>query len=234
MTDQPTDKGGVRWAVGDVLQHPCGSQWELIEHLGGKHDDWRGRCIVGHPRPGYGSGENIGRERTFHREYMDRTFSKTLWPQPKEETGWEWPEEIDVMGNDSDAPPTSFGVWAPAGVHDLSKWETRRYVPKQELDEISDSLQAESDANFEYGEREEARAEAAEQKLGEVEAAAAELVADLARRGASADQVRLGGGDTSRLRGKVQAYSHAAELAAQILLAALQTSKPDPTQKGDE
>jgi hypothetical protein len=71
--------GEDRWQLGDVLQHPCGSRWELIEHIGGEHDDWRGRCVQSHwPKGPAGRGEQLGVERTFHREYMDRTFTRVL------------------------------------------------------------------------------------------------------------------------------------------------------------
>lgn len=63
------------WHVGQRLRHPAGSEWELVEHVGGEGDDWRGRCVVGTVRAGYVGGEAEGKEQVFHREYMDRTFT---------------------------------------------------------------------------------------------------------------------------------------------------------------
>ena len=60
------------WKVGQILRHPGGSTWELIEHVGGEHDDWRGRCVAGELFSGV---DRVGNEMTFHREYMDRTFT---------------------------------------------------------------------------------------------------------------------------------------------------------------
>lgn len=75
------------WAVGQILRHPSGSEWELVEHLDGKeHDDWRARRVRG---MSLGSG-GVGEERVFHREYMDRTF--TVVTQPNHGTE-EKPEE---------------------------------------------------------------------------------------------------------------------------------------------
>jgi hypothetical protein len=58
---------------------------------------------------------------------------------------------------------------------------------KAELAEISESLQAESDANFGDFEKERTRAEAAEKKLDEVEALLERFVASLS----PADQKRI-------------------------------------------
>lgn len=60
----------TEWEVGQILRHPAGSQWELTAHPGGDEDDWEAICrLVG---PG---GQHLGEPRTFHREYMDRTFT---------------------------------------------------------------------------------------------------------------------------------------------------------------
>lgn len=34
------------WRVGQLLRHPNGTEWELIEHIGGEQDDWRIRKLA--------------------------------------------------------------------------------------------------------------------------------------------------------------------------------------------
>lgn len=60
---------------GELLRHPNGSEWQVRERLGGDQDDYRCRRVVGTEQA------NItGEERVFHREYMDRTFTRDLGP----------------------------------------------------------------------------------------------------------------------------------------------------------
>ena len=65
-----------RWKVGQILRHPAGSEWELLRHIGGEDDDWFAACVT----PGPGADLAVRCNRSFHREYMDRTF--TLEDQP--------------------------------------------------------------------------------------------------------------------------------------------------------
>jgi hypothetical protein len=66
-----------RWKVGQILRHPSGGAWELIEHFDGKeHDDWLARRTESMHLGGGGIGET----KIFHREYMDRTFSVAARP----------------------------------------------------------------------------------------------------------------------------------------------------------
>lgn len=67
----------TRWKVGQRLRHPIGSEWELVEHVGGVGDDWRARCVRAQL-----NGSEFGQDRVFHREYMDRTFEVAPDPAP--------------------------------------------------------------------------------------------------------------------------------------------------------
>ena len=61
-----------RWAVGQILRHPNGGDWKLIERLGPEpFADWLGEVVYA---PAH-LGTPVGTQRTFHREYMDRTFT---------------------------------------------------------------------------------------------------------------------------------------------------------------
>lgn len=77
-----------RWAVGQRLRHPAdGSEWELVEHIGGYEDDWRARCVKASTHS-QAVGYRPGHERTFHREYMDRTFG--IARQTDHPQGWHY------------------------------------------------------------------------------------------------------------------------------------------------
>lgn len=58
----------------------------------------------------------------------------------KERAVKEWPERIDVIDG-HEGPPDAFGLWAPAGTHDLSKWETRVYVPQQRVNALVEAVE---------------------------------------------------------------------------------------------
>lgn len=55
--------------VGQLVRHRIGSEWKLLEHVGGMGDDWHAECVTSHT-----DGPRLGEIRTFHREYMDRSF----------------------------------------------------------------------------------------------------------------------------------------------------------------
>lgn len=61
-----------RWRVGQIVRHRIGSEWKLIENRRsrGGEDDWRAECVTSHT-----DGPRLGEIRTFHREYMDRSFT---------------------------------------------------------------------------------------------------------------------------------------------------------------
>jgi len=81
LSTQPgSGEGEECWAVGQILRHPNGSEWELVDHLVWKeHDDWQARC-VGHQAPTAPGSWPRGAQRVFHREYMDRTFTVVSHP----------------------------------------------------------------------------------------------------------------------------------------------------------
>lgn len=61
-----------RWALDDVLRHRVGSEWKLVEHVGGPEDDWIAECVASNRRPWFDG--KVGERKLFHREYMDRAF----------------------------------------------------------------------------------------------------------------------------------------------------------------
>lgn len=79
LTQPPADpEVGEKLKAGLVLRHPAGSEWKLIEHVGGEEDDWRVECVTSLGGPLLG---RVGERRVFHREYIDRTFDLSHLPE---------------------------------------------------------------------------------------------------------------------------------------------------------
>ena len=57
-------------AVGQQMDHPCAGTWEVLEHLGGPHDDYRIRCVADNRQ----RGSEQDRVTVVHAEYVTRTF----------------------------------------------------------------------------------------------------------------------------------------------------------------
>lgn len=63
------------YMVDDVIRHRLGSEWRLIEQVGGPEEEWRVECVATNWRsPRFGG--KIGETRAFGREYMDAAFAR--------------------------------------------------------------------------------------------------------------------------------------------------------------
>lgn len=193
--DQPTDKGGA-----ELTPDECQELFSLWLCHGMKPPE----IYEGHPA--YTGAMKLGQAQP-HPEDGHAGDPLALPTQPKEETGVEWPEEIYLVADEG----VPWMLWYPAP-KPASDFESRPYVPKHLYEQAEqkafDQHVMVGEAYTEF-EREKARAEAAEQKLGEVEA-------ERDRLRAAGESVLCGLGQEPRSGRATVAHCAVAELRAAL------------------